>query len=64
VSLGGIRVTWRDLPGRPAPCPIERPCVYRREGVCDDAQINKRNSDSACHHMSNKDVLARLRPRR
>lgn len=31
--------------------------------LCDEAAINKRNSDAACYRMTNRKVLAMLRPR-
>jgi hypothetical protein len=42
-------------------CRIAKPCVYRTDDlVCQEPQTNKRNGDSACHKMSNKQVLASL----
>lgn len=35
-------------------------CVYCQAGLCDEASINKGNSDAACHRMNNRKVLVML----
>ena len=53
------RVQRTDLPRTSAACPMTQ-CVYCKSGLCDEATINKGNSDAACHRMTNKAVLAML----
>lgn len=56
------RVSRRSLPMTPRRCELANACVYRKDGICDEPQINKGNGDAACHRMNNKDVLAALVP--
>lgn len=59
--MGEIRIGLRNLPRTAAKCGVPKTCVYRDgKGICDMPRINKGNSDSACHKMNNKDVLAAL----
>ena len=58
-SFSGQRVQRTDLPSSSTACPMTQ-CVYCQSGRCDEASINKGNSDAACHRMSNKAVLAML----
>jgi hypothetical protein len=55
------RTSIRSVPDTPKYCLLKRPCPYRDQQIlCDDPQINKGNSDSACHSMTNKRVIAFL----
>ena len=54
------RMQSGDLPGIPTLCGLERPCVYRVEGICSDPRINKGNGDAACHRMGNRAIYAKL----
>lgn len=55
-----MRVSRGQLPSKPTPC--RKPCVYSEGGICSEPQINKGNGDAYCHRISNKHVLAWLRP--
>lgn len=55
------RMPLHKIPGIPTFCDIEKPCVYRKSGVCEDPKCGKQNSDSVCHRMNNKDLFAKLR---
>lgn len=59
--IAGQRVQRTDLPRSLTPCPMGQ-CVYCQAGRCDDAATNKGNSDAACHRMTNRKVLAMLKP--
>lgn len=54
------RIQASDLPRVATGCYLDKPCVYRAEGICDSPWINKGNSDSACHKMSNKAIYEKL----
>lgn len=54
------RVSKRSLPNTPRRCTLAYACVYRKDGICDEPQINKGNGDAGCHRANNKDVLAAL----
>lgn len=62
VSIGRIRIQRSDLPLGPAVCPMPMPCVYRKDGICDEPRINKGNSDAGCWDVSNREVLRCLIP--
>jgi hypothetical protein len=55
-----MRVSKYQLP-RQAICPFES-CVYSANGFCDDVRINKQNSDSDCHRITNAELLKLLNP--
>ncbi|MGF6996708.1 hypothetical protein P3T25_005083 [Paraburkholderia sp. GAS32] len=54
VPSGQIRV---KLPQVPCHCRVES-CVYNKDGVCDEPRINRANSDSACHRITPRQVIA------
>ncbi len=57
-----IRMQQSELPRQSMKCDMPRECVYRNDGVCDDPQTAKRNSDSACHNMGNRKLYKFLTP--
>jgi len=56
------RVQRGDLPNRPVRCASWHCCYLRAGQYCDTPQINKGNGDAACHHETNRSLLARLQP--
>jgi hypothetical protein len=54
------RMQARDLPRGPTLCNLEKPCVYRENGICDMPWINKGNGDAACHKMGNRAIYEKL----
>lgn len=55
------RVQLSDLPTGFVKCAVPRSCPYMSSnGYCDDPRTAKPNSDSACHRMSNKELLEYL----
>lgn len=56
--MNRVRVRNRDLPDTDTHC--SKPCVYRKDGICDNPQVNKLNTDSSCNRENNRDTLARL----
>lgn len=54
------RMQASDLPRIPTLCNLEKPCVYRADGICDLPWINKGNGDAACHTMGNRAIYAEL----
>lgn len=54
------KINAKKLPSYPAVCTHKRPCIYRIDCVCNDASINKKNSDAACHRTSNRAILSLL----
>ena len=56
-----MRTRRSALPSSRTRCPLADRCVYGRDdGYCDDPQINKGNSDAACHRIPNRDMLERF----
>jgi hypothetical protein len=60
-NFGMTRIRKRMLPMNPHVCSVARHCVYRSAAaVCDEPQINKGNSDAACHRLGNRELLTML----
>ncbi len=57
-----IRMQRGELPDSSMRCALPGACVYRANGVCDEPQTNKGNSDAACHRMGNRAIYALLTP--
>ena len=54
------RMQASELPGRYVFCALDRMCVYRINGMCDDPRNNKGNGDAACHRMGNRAIYEKL----
>jgi DnaJ-class molecular chaperone len=57
--MSRVSINW--IPNDPCECKVDGACVYRSYQSCDEPRVNKSNSDSLCHNISNKDLLPQLK---